>query len=332
MTRTAFLGMGHYVPPKVVTNDDLAKMFDTSDEWIQQRTGIKERHYIEEDGIGASDLAVPAVQMACKNAGIDVSEIDAIIFATLSPDYTFPGSGVLLGDKLGLPGVPALDVRNQCSGFLYGLQVADAWIKCGMYRRVALVGAEVHSTGIDFTDEGRDVTVLFGDGAACALLGPTEDENEGVIDVEIHADGSGAEQLWLEAPASKYMPRITHEMIDERRVWPAMNGRQVFRWATTKMPEVSESVLQRAGVSTDELDLVVPHQANKRINEFVGQKLEIPPEKVVHNIQKYGNTTAASIPLALSEAIQEGRAKKGDLILMPAFGSGFTWGAALVRL
>ena len=326
------MGMGHYVPPKVVTNDDLAKMFDTSDEWIQQRTGIKERHYIEEDGIGASDLAVPAVQMACKNAGIDVSEIDAIIFATLSPDYTFPGSGVLLGDKLGLPGVPALDVRNQCSGFLYGLQVADAWIKCGMYRRVALVGAEVHSTGIDFTDEGRDVTVLFGDGAACALLGPTEDENEGVIDVEIHADGSGAEQLWLEAPASKYMPRITHEMIDERRVWPAMNGRQVFRWATTKMPEVSESVLQRAGVSTDELDLVVPHQANKRINEFVGQKLEIPPEKVVHNIQKYGNTTAASIPLALSEAIQEGRAKKGDLILMPAFGSGFTWGAALVRL
>jgi 3-oxoacyl-[acyl-carrier-protein] synthase-3 len=332
MTRTAFLGMGHYVPPKVVTNDDLAKMFDTSDEWIQQRTGIKERHYIEKDGIGASDLAVPAVQMACKNAGIEVSEIDAIIFATLSPDYTFPGSGVLLGDKLGLPGVPALDVRNQCSGFLYGLQVADAWIKCGMYKCVALVGAEVHSTGIDFTDEGRDVTVLFGDGAACALLGPTDDENEGVIDVEVHADGSGAEQLWLEAPASKYMPRITHEMIDERRVWPAMNGRQVFRWATTKMPEVSLSVLQRNGVSTSDLDLVVPHQANKRINELVGQKLEIPPEKVVHNIQKYGNTTAASIPLALSEAIQEGRAKKGDLILMPAFGSGFTWGAALVRL
>ena len=324
--------MGHYVPPKVVTNDDLAKMIDTSDEWIQQRTGIKERHYIEEDGIGASDLAVPAVQMACKNAGIEASEIDAIIFATLSPDYTFPGSGVLLGDKLGLPGVPALDVRNQCSGFLYGLQVADAWIKCGMYKRVALVGAEVHSTGIDFTDEGRDVTVLFGDGAACALLGPTDDENEGVVDVEIHADGSGAEQLWLEAPASKYMPRITHEMIDERRVWPAMNGRQVFRWATSKMPEVSMSVLQRCGVSTADLDLVVPHQANKRINEFVGQKLEIPPEKVVHNIQKYGNTTAASIPLALSEAIEEGRAKKGDLILMPAFGSGFTWGAALVRL
>jgi 3-oxoacyl-[acyl-carrier-protein] synthase-3 len=332
MTRTAILGMGHYVPSKVVTNDDLAKMIDTSDEWIQQRTGIKERHYIEEDGIGASDLAVPAVQMACKNAGVDISEIDAIIFATLSPDYTFPGSGVLLGDKLELGGVPALDVRNQCSGFLYGLQVADAWIKCGMYKRVALVGAEVHSTGIDFTDEGRDVTVLFGDGAACALLGPTDSEDEGVIDVEIHADGSGAKELWLEAPASNRMPRITHEMIDSRRIWPAMNGRQVFRWATSKMPEVATSVMQRNQVSAGDLDLVVPHQANKRINEFVGQKLEIPPEKVVHNIQKYGNTTAASIPLALSEAIEEGRAKKGDLILMPAFGSGFTWGAALVRL
>jgi 3-oxoacyl-[acyl-carrier-protein] synthase-3 len=324
--------MGHYVPPKVVTNDDLAKMFDTSDEWIQQRTGIKERHYIDQNGTGPSDLAVPAVQMACKNAGIDVSEIDAIIFATLSPDYTVPGSGVLLGDKLGLPGIPALDVRNQCSGFLYGLQVADAWIRCGMYKRVCLVGGEVHSTGIDFTDEGRDVTVLFGDGAACALLGPTEDEDTGVLDVEVHADGSGAKELWLEAPASAYIPRITHEMIDERRVWPSMNGRQVFRWATSKMPEVSLSVLHRNGVTPADLDLVVPHQANKRINEFVGQKLDIPPEKVVHNIQKYGNTTAASIPLALSEAIEEGRAKKGDLILMPAFGSGFTWGAALIRL
>ena len=332
MTRTAFLGMGHYVPSKVVTNDDLAKLIDTSDEWIQQRTGIKERRYIEEDGIGASDLAVPAVQMACKNAGIEVSDIDAIIFATLSPDHEFPGSGVFLGDKLGLAGVPALDVRNQCSGFLYGLKVADAWIRTGMYKRVCLVGGEVHSTGIDFSDEGRDVTVLFGDGAACAILGPTESEDEGVIDVEIHADGSGAKELWIDAPASKHMPRITHEMIDERRVWPSMNGRQVFRWATSKMPEVSMSVLERNGVATSDLDLVVPHQANKRINEFVGQKLEVPPEKVVHNIMKYGNTTAASIPLALSEAIQEGRAKKGDLILTPAFGSGFTWGAALIRL
>jgi len=332
MTKTAFLGLGHYVPSKVVTNDDLAQMFDTSDEWIQQRTGIKERRYIEESGIGASDLAVPAVQMACKNAGIEVSEIDAIIFATLSPDFNFPGSGCFLGDKLGLPGVPALDVRNQCSGFLYGMQIADAWIKCGMYKRVALVGAEVHSTALDFSDEGRDVTVLFGDGAACAILGPTEEGNRGVIDVEVHADGSGAKDLWLEGPASAYRPRLTHEMIDNKSVYPAMNGRHVFRWATSKMPEVSKSVLARNNLTIGDLDLVVPHQANKRINEFVAQKLEIPPEKVVHNIEKYGNTTAASIPLALSEAIQEGRAKEGDLVLLPSFGSGFTWGAALVRL
>jgi len=226
MTRSKFLGFGHYVPTKVVTNDDLAKLFDTSDEWIQQRTGIKERRFIEHSGIGASDLAVPAVKMACENAGVGVDSIDAIIFATLSPDFNFPGSGCFLGDKLGLPGVPALDVRNQCSGFLYSLQIADAWIRCGMYRRVAVVGGEVHSTGLDFTDAGRDVAVLFGDGAACALLGPTEDgEEPGVLDVEIHADGSGAKELWLEAPASAYMPRLTKEMIDERKIWPAMNGK-----------------------------------------------------------------------------------------------------------
>ncbi|MAQ19792.1 MAG: 3-oxoacyl-ACP synthase [Sandaracinus sp.] len=332
MTRTAILGVGHYVPSKVVTNDDLAKMFDTSDEWIQQRTGIKERRFIEEEGIGPADLAVPAVKMACEKAGIEVSEIDAIIFATLSPDHEFPGSGCFLGDYLGLPGVPALDIRNQCSGFLYGLQIADAWIRCGMYERVALVGGEVHSTGIDLSDEGRDVAVLFGDGAACAILGPTEEEGRGVMDVEVHADGSGAKELWIEAPASKYIPRITHEMIDQRKVWPAMNGKQVFRWATSKMPEVARSVLERNGVGVADIDLLVPHQANRRINEFVAQKLELPTEKVVHNIHKYGNTTAASIPLALSEAMQEGRAKKGDLILMAAFGSGFTWGASLVRL
>lgn len=330
MPRTAFLGLGHYVPTKVVTNDDLAQMFDTSDEWIQQRTGIKERRFIEHSGIGPADLAVPAVKMACENAKIDVEEIDAIIFATLSPDFTFPGSGCFLQEKLGLPGVAALDIRNQCSGFLYGLQIADAWIRCGMYKRVALVGGEVHSTGIDLTDEGRDVAVLFGDGAACALLGPTEDE--GVIDVEVHADGRGAKELWIESPTSAHMPRITHEMIDNRSVWPAMNGKQVFRWATTKMPEVAKSVLERNGKTVADIDLLVPHQANRRINEFVAQKLEMPAEKVVHNIHKYGNTTAASIPLALSEAIQEGRAKKGDLILMAAFGSGFTWGASLARL
>jgi 3-oxoacyl-[acyl-carrier-protein] synthase-3 len=332
MPRTAFLGLGHYVPSKVVTNHDLAQMFETSDEWIQQRTGIVERRFIEHSGIGASDLAIPAVKMACENAGITPNDLDMIIFATLSPDYTFPGSGCLLGNKLGLPGIPALDIRNQCSGFLYGLKIADAWIQTGMYKRIALVGAEVHSTGIELADRGRDVAVLFGDGAACAILGPTDDPNRGVLDVEIHADGSGAEELWIEAPCSNHMPRITHEMIDDGRVWPKMNGKQVFRWATAKMPEVAMSVLTRNGVELENIDLLVPHQANRRINEFVSHKLGIPPEKVVHNIQKYGNTTAASIPLALSEAIQDGRAKEGSLILFAAFGAGFTWGAGLVRL
>lgn len=332
MARTAILGLGHYVPSKVVTNNDLAAMFETSDEWIQQRTGIVERRFIEHSGIGASDLAIPAVKMACEKAGIEVSEIDMIIFATLSPDYTFPGSGCLLGHKLGLNGVPALDVRNQCSGFLYSLKIADAWVRTGMYKRIAIIGAEVHSTGIELTDRGRDVAVLFGDGAACAIVGPTEEEGRGVMDIELHADGVGAQELWIEAPCSNHMPRITHEMIDDGRIWPRMNGKQVFRWATAKMPEAAQSVLGRAGYKVSDIDLLVPHQANKRINEFVAAKLELPPEKVMHNIMKYGNTTAASIPLALSEAVQEGRAGKGSLVLFAAFGAGFTWGAGLVRL
>ena len=332
MPHTAILGLGHYVPSKVVTNDDLAKRFETSDEWIQQRTGIKQRRFIEESGIGASDLAVPATKMACERAGVDVKEIDCIVFATLSPDHNFPGSGCFLGAKLGLDGVAALDIRNQCSGFLYGIQLADAYVRAGMYRRVAVVGSEVHSTGLDFSDEGRDVAVLFGDGAAVAILGPTDDPQRGIIDVEVHADGRGAKELWVEAPASAYDPRITTEMLDRKAHFPKMNGKQVFRWATEKMPEVSLEVLRAAGMTIDDVDLFVPHQANMRINEMVARKLELPPEKVVHNIERYGNTTAASIPLALSEAWEQGRAKKGSLVLLAAFGAGFTWGASLVRL
>lgn len=330
-TRTAILGVGQYVPSKVVTNDDLAQMFDTSDEWIRQRTGIEERRFIEHAGIGPSDLAVPAVQEACQKANIEVQDIDAIIFATLSPDHDFPGSGCFLGHKLDLPGVPALDIRNQCSGYLYGLQIADAWIRCGMYQRVCLVGAEVHSTALDFTDEGRDIAVLFGDGAAATILAPTE-EDKGVVDVQVHADGVGAKELWMEAPASGSIPRITTEMINNRSVFPSMNGKMVFRWATSKMPECALSVMARNGVSLDDIDLVVPHQANIRINEFIAEKLGIPPEKFVQNIAKYGNTTAASIPMALYAAIEQGRAKEGDLVLFMGFGAGFTWGAALVRL
>jgi 3-oxoacyl-[acyl-carrier-protein] synthase-3 len=330
--RSTLLGVGHYVPTKVVTNDDLSKMMNTTDEWIHQRTGIRERRFIEHTGIGASDLAVPAAKMAVERAGKELKDIDAIIFATLSPDVTFPGSGVFLGDKLGLNGIPALDVRNQCSGFIYSLAVADAWIRVGMYKHVLVVGGEVHSTGIDLTDHGRDVAVLFGDGAAAALVGGTDDETKGILSIKLHSDGVGASDLWLENPSSRTAPvRITHEMIEARTVFPRMNGKQVFRWATDKMPEVSHAVLKDAGISVDDIDIFVPHQANMRINQLVAMKLNIPQEKVFHNIERYGNTTAATIPLCLSELWAEGRLKPGTTVLSAAFGSGYTWAGAVYR-
>jgi len=329
--RSAILGVGHYVPTKVVTNEDLSRVMPTTDEWIQQRTGIKERRFIEHDGIGASDLAVPATQMALERAGRKVSDIDMIIFATLSPDHNFPGSGCFLGEKLGLPGVPALDVRNQCSGFLYGLSVADAWVRVGAYKNILVVGAEVHSTGIELNERGRDVAVLFGDGAGAAVVGQSASDDRGVLSLHLHADGTGAKDLWLPAPASKHTPRLTHEMLERGDHFPKMNGKQVFRWATEKMPEVSREALATAGIDINAVDLFVPHQANMRINQYVADKLGIPQEKVVHNIQRYGNTTAATIPIGLSESFAEGRIKEGSNVLLAAFGSGYTWGAAVVR-
>jgi len=332
LLRSGILGVGHYVPTRVVTNYDLAKMMSTSDEWIVQRTGIRERRYIEHSGIGASDLAVPASQMAIEHAGMRTKDVDAIIFATLSPDYNFPGAGCFLAHKLGLPGIPALDVRNQCSGFLYGLSIADAWIRAGVYDRILLVGAEVHSTGLDFTDRGRDVAVLFGDGAGAAVIGAATRPDQGLRAIRLHADGSGAKDLWLEAPSSACIPRLTPEMLSTGRHFPSMNGKAVFRWATEKMPEVVHEVMSDADMGIDQVDLFVPHQANLRINQFVAQKLGIVEEKTVRNIEKYGNTTAATIPLGLSEAWQEGKCKEGSNVLFAAFGSGYTWAGAVVTL
>lgn len=331
MPRSAILGVGHYVPTKVVTNDDLSKLMPTTDEWIQQRTGIKERRFIERDGVGASDLAVPAVHMALERAGRSARDVDMIVFATLSPDHNFPGSGCFLGEKLGLAGVPALDVRNQCSGFLYSLSIADAWVRCGMYKNVLVVGAEVHSTGIELNERGRDVAVLFGDGAGAALVGASPGEGRGVLSLALHADGSGARDLWLPAPASNRIPRLTHEMIDRGEHFPQMNGKSVFRWATEKMPEVSREVLAAAELGVGDVDLFVPHQANMRINQMVAQKLGIPADRVSHNIERYGNTTAATIPIGLSEAWAEGKLGEGKTVLTAAFGSGYTWGAAVIR-
>ena len=335
MTRTVILGMGHYLPEKVVTNDELSSVMETSNEWIQQRTGISTRRYVdfENEPMGASDLAVRAAAEALEDANVSKDDIDLIVYATLSPDKFFPGDGVAVQAKLDIPaGVPAMDIRNQCSGFIYGLSVADAFIRCGTYKRVLLIGSEVHSTGLDFSTRGRDVSVIFGDGAAAAVLGPNEkNDGAGVLSVHLHADGRYADELKCEYPSSQVMPRITAENIADGDHYPSMNGRSVFKHAVVRMPEVIVEALDHNNLNPTDLDLLVPHQANLRISEMVARRLELPADKVVNNIQKYGNTTAASIPLALYEARKAGRVKPGDLVCLSAFGAGFTWGAALIR-
>jgi len=329
--RARIAGAGHYLPTRVVTNDDLAKLMPTTDEWIVQRTGIKERRFIEHSGIGASDLAMPAARMAMEQAGIGPQDLDAIIFATLSPDIYFPGSACILQHKLGCRQIAALDVRNQCSGFLYSLSIADAWIRAGNFKNILIVGAEVHSTGVEFTERGRDVAVLFGDGAGAVVVQPAKDDDRGIRTVELAADGVGARELWVEAPASMYDPRIDEKMLEEGRHYPKMNGKQVFRWAVEKMPEVALSVLAKVGKTPADVDLFVPHQANMRINQMVAGKLGIPEGKVVHNIERYGNTTAATIPIGISESWKEGKIREGSTVLLAAFGAGFTWGAAVIE-
>ena len=334
MTRTAFLGTGHFVPERVVTNDDLATRMNTSHEWIVQRTGICERRHVDFDKepMGASDLAVRAAHKALQRAGLTPQDIELIVYATLSPDQQFPGDAVFVQAKLGVPaGVPCLDIRNQCSGFLYGLSVADAFIRAGNYKRVLLIGAEVHSTGLDFSDSGRDVAVLFGDGAAAVVLGPTEDPERGVFGVDVFADGRFAQDLALRSPSSAKMPRLTHADLDAGLHYPQMNGKNVFKHAVTRMPEAVLAMLAKHGKTPADLALLITHQANLRISEMVQKRLELRDDQVFNNIMKYGNTTAASIPLALDEALQAGRLQRGQLVCLTAFGAGFTWGAALVR-
>jgi 3-oxoacyl-[acyl-carrier-protein] synthase III len=334
MPRTRFLGTGHFVPDRVVTNDELAQMMDTSDEWIQQRTGVKTRRYVDfqKEPMGASELGARAGKAALANAGVSKDEVDLIIYATLSPDRAFPGDGVLVQAKLDIPaGVPALDVRNQCSGFLYGLSVADAFIRNGTYKRVLLIGSEVHSSGLDFSDQGRDVACIFGDGAAAVVLGPSDDEASGLLSIRLHADGRFADQLQCAYPSSAEMPRVASDKLKTGAQYPVMNGKLVFKHATSRMPEVLLETLNDAGLATSDLSLFIPHQANLRISELVQRRLELRDEQVFNNIQRYGNTTAASIPLALDEAVAQGRLKRGDLVALAAFGAGFTWAAALVR-
>lgn len=330
MNRARITGTGMYVPEKVVTNFDLEKMMDTSDEWIRERAGIIERRFVESE-IGPAGLAYEAAKIALQNAKLEAQDIDLIIFATLSPEYQFPGSGVLLQEKLGLPGVPALDVRNQCTGFIYGLSVAEQFIKTGKYKRILLAGAEIHSTGLDLTTRGRDVAVLFGDGAGVAIIEPSDDPAREILSTHLHADGRSAKALYAENPGGLHIPRLTHEMIDEGSIYPIMNGRQVFKNAVVKFCQAIEECLRANNVTPDQVKLVIPHQANQRITEAVAQRFGYTMERVYSNIHKYGNTTAASIPIALHEALMEGKIEKGDYVVLVAFGSGFTWGSVLMR-
>jgi 3-oxoacyl-[acyl-carrier-protein] synthase-3 len=348
MPRSKIAGIGMYVPKNVVTNNDLTQYMDTNDEWIQERTGIKERRYAHRTEETTTTMAVEAAKIAIERAGTTPQDIDFIVFATLSPDYYFPGCGVMLQRAMQMKEVGALDVRNQCSGFLYALSVADQFIKTGMYKNILVVGAEKHSFGLDFTTRGRNISVIFGDGAGAIVLQPTEKDNQGILSTHLHSDGESAEILamynpgthanhWAnknyadfdEAPIADMF--MSHAMIDKAQNFPFMDGQSVFKKAVVKFPEVIMEALQANGYQSTDINMLIPHQANLRISQFVQQKLKLSDEQVYNNIQQYGNTTAASVPIALCEAWEKGKIKEGDLVCLAAFGSGFTWASALMK-
>ena len=333
MFNSKIVGVGKYIPKRVVTNFDLEKMMDTSDQWIRERTGIIERHFADADhGETNSYMASQASLTALKRAGLNAQDIEFIVYATLSPDYYFPGGGCTIQEHLGISGIGAMDVRNQCTGFIYALAAADQFIKTGMYKNALVIGSEIHSNGLNLSTPGRDVAVLFGDGAGAAVLTATEDKNKGILTNHLHSDGHFAKELWVKNPGSAESPYVSHEMIDNGSIYPRMNGRNVFKHAVTRFPEVIHEALDSTGYQKDDLDLVIPHQANQRITEAVQIRLELPKEKVFSNIHKYGNTTAASIPIAMDEAMEQGLIKEDSLVCLASFGSGFTWASSLVRL
>ena len=349
--RTRILGTGMHVPPHVIDNDRLARMMDTSDEWIRHRTGIVTRRYADLDQ-GSSDLAVPAAREAMDAAGARPDDVDYVVFATMTPDHYFPGSGAIFQAKAGLPAVPCLDIRQQCAAFLFGLQVADGLIRSASARKVLLVGSEVHSSLMPwsswdvvfgnrdglapdaefrFNTRFRDRVVLFGDGAGAVVLGPCEEPDRGVLDVLIHTDGSLWDRMWVHGGGSAYRPYFSPKMTESGDIIPIVEGRDVFRIAVTRMPQAVLEILERNRLELDDVDLVVMHQANLRINEAVQKRLELPDAKVFNNIQRYGNTTAATIPIAYHEALRERDLRPGSLVVFVALGSGLSWGAALYR-
>lgn len=348
MPTSKIAGIGYYVPQNIVTNDDLKQYMDTSDEWIQERTGIKERRYAHRTEETTTTMAVEASKIAIERAGITAQDIDFIVFATLSPDYYFPGCGVLVQRAMQMKEIGALDIRNQCSGFVYALSVADQFIKTGMYKNILVIGSEKHSFGLDLTTRGRNVSVIFGDGAGAVVLQATEITGEGIISTHLHSDGQSAELLamynpgthanhWVKDKVADFNDAtigdmfMSKEMIDKAQNFPFMDGQAVFKKAIVKFPEVIMEALIKNGLATTDIDLLIPHQANLRISQFVQQKLGLRDNQVFNNIQQFGNTTAASIPIALCQAWEQGKVKAGDLICVAAFGSGFTWASALIR-
>ena len=326
--------MGYFVPENVVTNDDLSKIMDTSDEWIQERTGIKERRHIIKGEDTTASLGLKAAKIAIERAGIDKNDIDFIVFATLSPDYYFPGPGVLVQRDLGIKTVGAIDIRNQCSGFVYGISLADQYIKSGMYKNVLVIGSEVHSIGLDFTTRGRGVSVIFGDGAGAVVLTREEDANKGILSTHLHSEGEHAEELSLIAPGMGkrwILDILADNDPEETSYYPYMNGQFVFKNAVVRFSEVIMEGLKTNNLQPQDIDLLIPHQANLRISQFIQKKFRLSDEQVYNNIMYYGNTTAASIPIALTEAWEKGKVKEGDLIVLAAFGSGFTWGSTIIR-
>ncbi|WP_179351772.1 3-oxoacyl-ACP synthase III family protein [Winogradskyella vidalii] len=335
MYNSKIIGLGKYVPDNVVTNDDLSKFMDTNDEWIQERTGIKERRWVEKgSGDTTATMGVKAAKVAIERSGLDKDDIDFIIFATLSPDMYFPGPGVQVQHALDIKTVGALDVRNQCSGFVYAMSVADNFIKTGMYKNILVIGSELHSQGMDKTTRGRGVTVIFGDGAGAAVLTREEDNSKGVLSTHLHSQGEHAEELVLVAPGmgQRWVSDILADNDpDDVSYFPHMNGQFVFKNAVVRFSEVIMEGLMKNELQVEDIDMLIPHQANLRISQFIQRRFKLNDDQVFNNIQKYGNTTAASIPIALTEAWEEGKIKEGDTVVLAAFGSGFTWGSVIIK-
>lgn len=333
MYHSKITGLGFFVPDNIVTNQDLIKIMDTTDEWIQERTGIQERRWIEEgSGETSATMGAKAAKIAIERAGLTKNDIDFIIFATLSPDYYFPGCGVQIQDMLEMPSIGALDIRNQCSGFVYALSTADQFIKTGMYKNILVIGSEYHSNGLDKTTRGRGVSVIFGDGAGACILSRTEEKNKGILSSHLHSEGKHAEELTVISPSIKHwVPEILASKDEDLSYFPYMNGTFVFKHAVVRFSEVIMEGLVANGLSVKDIDLLIPHQANLRISQFVQQKFHLRDDQIYNNIMQYGNTTAASIIIALTEAWEKGMVKDNDLVILAAFGSGFTWGSIIIR-